>query len=152
MLSIKQEVIARIKDLLRPHVMPRRFHAFGVGMPKTGTHSLAAVFSRYRALHEPERRHFMGIIMERTKGNLSESGARERLRWLDRRLWSELNSSWTNYMLLDLLLDEYPRAKFVLTIRDCYSWLDSMLNELLGRTHADYMVYFHRWYADTLSP
>jgi hypothetical protein len=152
MLPIQQQVVARIKDWLRPHLLPRRFHAFGVGMPKTGTHSLAAVFARYRALHEPDRRDFMRIIMERAKGELSDAAARGELRRLDRHLWAELISSWTNYLLLDMLLEEYPRAKFVLTIRDCYSWLDSMFNELLGRKHSEYMVQFHRWYADTLSP
>lgn len=154
MLSLDQDAASRVKDWLRPHLRPRRFHAFGVGMPKTGTTSLAGVFSRYRAAHEPEREHYMRLIKARAIGELSDSAVREQLRRLDRRRWLELNSSWTNYALLDLLLEEYPRAKFVLTIRDCYSWLDSIFNEVLarGRYHSEYQLQFQRWYAESLSP
>lgn len=152
MFAIERDVLSLARDWLRPHVRPRRFHVFGVGMPKTGTQSLAGVFSRYRAWHEPAREHFMQIIMARVNGDLSDSATRDQIRRLDRRMWLEVNASWTNYMLLDLLLDEYPRAKFVLTIRDCYSWLDSIFNEVLGRSHTEYQMQFQRWYAETLSP
>jgi hypothetical protein len=33
---------------------------------------------------------------------------------------------------LDVLLDEFHEAKFILTIRDCYSWLDSQINSQLS--------------------
>src|SRR5262245_45459608 len=70
--TFSRSLVSRIKSRLRPLLLPRRFHAFGVGMPKTGTHSLAAVFERYRALHEPERIHFMQLIMARTNGEWSD--------------------------------------------------------------------------------
>lgn len=152
MLTLEQDVTSRIKDWLRPHVRPRRFHAFGIGGPKTGTHSLDGVFSRYRAGHEPLIEHFMQVAMARANEDLSESAARNQIRRLDRRMWLEFNSSWVNYFVLDLLLDEYPQAKFVLTIRDCYSWLDSMFNQLLGRVHGEYHTQFHRWYIESLTP
>src|SRR5262249_18275932 len=40
----------------------------------------------------------------------------------------EMNSASFNHHFLDILLDEFPQAKFVYTIRDCYSWLNSILN------------------------
>ena len=49
---------------------------------------------------------------------------REREEYLD----LEMNSCSLTRFLVDILLEEYPDAKFILTIRDCYSWLDSMLN------------------------
>jgi hypothetical protein len=45
----------------------------------------------------------------------------------------ELDSSQLNYFLLDSLVSEFPNAKFILTIRDCYSWLDSCINHQLSR-------------------
>jgi hypothetical protein len=152
MLMLEQDVISRVKDWLRPRLRPRRFHAFGIGLPKTGTHSLGGIFSRYRAWHEPAIAHFMQIIMARADGELSESAARDQIRRLDRRTWLEFNVSYINSFLLDLLLDVYPQAKFVLTIRDCYSWLDSIFNELLSRTHGEFQMQFHRWYIESLSP
>jgi len=150
--AIEQE----IKDFIRywtfPYLRPRRFHAFGVGGPKSGTHSLASVFRRYREFHEPEHERHMQIIMARADGVISDSRAQDQVRRLDRRKWLEFNSSYLNYFLLDLLLDEYPQAKFVLTIRDCYSWLDSVFNQLLGRTHEEFETQFHRWYLESMSP
>lgn len=145
----------QIKDFIRywtfPYLKPRRFHAFGVGTPKSGTHSLEAVFTgHYRTWHEPELERFMRIIVARADGSVSESGTRAHLRRLDRCKWLELNSSWLNYALLDLLLDEFPQAKFVLTIRDCYSWLDSVFNHLLARNQQEFQQRFHQWYADRL--
>ena len=152
MLTLKGNITSCVKDWLRPHVRPRRFHAFCIGGPKTGTHSLVAVFRRYRAWHEPLIDHFSQLAMARANGEMSESTAREQIRRLDRRLWLEFNASYINSFLCDLLLDEFPRAKFVLTIRDCYSWLDSMFNELLGRPHSEVQLQFHRWYLRSLSP
>lgn len=152
MIANQPELLSLARDWLRPHVRPRRFHAFGIGMPKTGTQSLAAIFSGYRAWHEPAREEFMQIIMARANGALTETTTRDAVRRLDRRMWLELNSSWINYMLLDILLEAYPRAKFVLTLRDCYSWADSIWNEILGRVHDEYQVQFQRWYGESLSP
>lgn len=150
-----QTIQRDFKDLVRywtfPHLHPRRFHAYGVGSPKSGTHSLEAVFSRhYRTWHEPERERFMRIITARADGDMSTDEAREQVRRLDRSKWLELNSSWLNFFLLDLLLELHPQAKFILTIRDCYSWLDSALNHILTRPEADYHERFHKWYAGSL--
>ena len=41
------------------------------------------------------------------------------------------DSSWPNILILEFLLREFPGARFVLTIRDCYSWLNSTLNHSL---------------------
>jgi len=152
MLTIEQGVLSPLRDWLRPHVRPRRFHVFGVGMPKTGTHSLAAVLSRYRTWHEPLIERFMHVAMQRSDGALSDDAARALIRRLDRRMWLEVNASYVNYCLLDLLLQEYPHAKFVLTIRDCYSWLDSMFNQLLGREHSEFAMQFHQWLGDSFAP
>jgi hypothetical protein len=121
-------------------------------MPKTGTHSLAGIFGRYRARHEPEQERVMRFIMARARQELSTADARNQIRLLDRRLWLEFSVSWINYFLVDLLLEEFPKAKFVLTIRDCYSWMDSMFNQLLAREHNAELTQFHHWYADSLGP
>ncbi len=144
-----------IKDFIRywtfPLLRPRRFHAFGVGMPKSGTHSLQAIFDGYRTWHEPRIVRFMEIVRRRSDGDLTDAQARDILRGLDRRMWLELNSSYINYFLLELLIDEFPQARFIFTIRDCYSWLDSIFNQFLGRVHGDYELQFQRWYGDSLT-
>jgi len=144
-----------IKDFIRywafPLLRPRRFHAFSIGLAETGTHSLQAIFDDYRTWHEPRMVRFMEIVRRRSEGDLTDSEARDILRGLDRRMWLELNSSYINHFLLELLIEEYPQARFIFTIRDCYSWLDSMFNQFLGRDPADYELQFKRWYGDSMT-
>lgn len=52
----------------------------------------------------------------------------------DRRLWLDLNSSQLNHYLIDILVSEFTQAKFIVTIRDCHTWLDSFVNHQIYRT------------------
>lgn len=147
---IEKEVRGLIRYWSFPVLRPRRFHAYCVGMPKTGTHSLASVLGGYRSVHEPESQYYMRLAMARAAGKLSERQLRKRIRYMGRKLWLEFNSAFFNFPLLEALLEEYPEAKFILSIRDCYSWLDSIINELLGREHGQMEQRFHQFYADSV--
>ena len=59
----------------------------------------------------------------------------------------ELDSSWLNVDILDILLREFPDARYVLTIRDCYSWCNSMMNDALrfARTTAPIWIQLRNW-------
>jgi hypothetical protein len=107
----------------------RRFHAYGLGVSKSGTTSLAQIFlPRYRSVHEPEWREVMRFILEVADGRRSEGELR---RWVverDSRLRLELDSSHLNAWLVDHLVAAFPEAKFVLLIRDPYSWLSSIVS------------------------
>jgi hypothetical protein len=46
----------------------------------------------------------------------------------DGRIRLDVDSSTLNFFILDVLLEEFGDARFVLTLRDCYSWLNSMAN------------------------
>ena len=114
-----------------PH-RARRTRLYCVGMPKSGTHSIAEMFSRQvRAQHEPGALDLIDKILDRHHGRLPESEWIEWLRGRDRRLALEVDSSHLNLDLLDFLVAEFPTARFLLTIRDCYSWLNSMFNQTL---------------------
>lgn len=117
---------------------PRRFHAYCAGSPKSGTHSIAALFYKnYRAKHEPESLHLIDMILAKVNGTVGEGEFAEYVRARDKRLWLEFDSSHLNYFLLDILVSEFDDAKFILTIRDCYSWLDSVMNHALGKPHSE---------------
>jgi hypothetical protein len=53
MLAFRPQIVSSIKDL-RPHVRPRRFHAFGVALPKTGTHSLPVFSVTAHGMNPPD--------------------------------------------------------------------------------------------------
>lgn len=111
----------------------RRFHAYCIGTSKSGTHSIAEIFAgRYRAAHEPGYEQVIDMMLDASSGAASQSQVVEFIRSRDRRLRLELECSHPLFHFLDALLGEFAEAKFILTIRDCYSWLDSQTNNQLS--------------------
>ena len=123
---------------------PRKTHLYGVGTGKSGTHSLAAIFSdSLRVAHEPERFKLINVILATAAGRLKDEQLRRNLLKRDRRLWLEVDSSQLNFFLLDKLLALFPDAKFILTIRDPYAWLDSTINHQLGLGRSEKWIQLH---------
>ena len=107
----------------------RRARVYSVGTGKSGTHSIASMFSKtVRAAHEPEAIPLMEQFAAWKTGRLNKAQFTEWLRARDRRLALEVDSSTLNRDILDILIAEFPNARFVLTIRDCYSWCNSQVN------------------------
>lgn len=119
----------------------RRFRAFNVGMAKTGTQSVAGIFSNYRSLHELLFADTVETVARRARGELVEDEFRAFIRWRDQLTRLDVDSSSYNCFYVDVLAEEFPDAKFIFVIRDCWSWLDSLLNMVLrlGPTMTDWM-------------
>jgi hypothetical protein len=113
---------------------PRRFHAYCVGTAKSGTHSIADLFRiNYRAAHEAESEELINTLLDTWNSPINKEALIKYIRARDKTLYLELDSSQLNYFLIDILIKEFPDTKFILTIRDCYSWLDSFINHQLAR-------------------
>lgn len=126
-------VLEHVPDAMYPQ-RKRAVQVYVVGMPRSGTVSLYDVFKKhYRADHEPESRFLTRKIVAYRLGRMDEAAMRRYLRSRDRRLGLELDTSYLNAEVVDLLVDEYPESKYILTIRDCLSWTDSMMNFLLNK-------------------
>ncbi len=135
----------RLADTLRPirrwargvaaaRLPAPRFRVFGVGMAKSGTHSVAALFAtHYRAAHEPEADEWIDAILGRNAGRLDDDAIDAALRRMDGRLRLEVNASLLNGFVVDRLVRVFPDARFVLTVREPRVWLDSMINQQLSR-------------------
>lgn len=112
----------------------RRLHLFGVGAPKTGTHSLAALFERdYAVGHEAASFWLMGALARRFRGDLPDGRARALLRGRDRLLRLEVDVAHQLHHVVELLVEAFPAARFVLTVREPVSWLASEVNECAQR-------------------
>lgn len=110
----------------------RRVRLYCVGTAKSGTHSIASMFSSLvRAKHEPDRKKLIPTILEIGAGRLAGDRLKEWVRVRDRKLRLRVDSANMYFFLLDTFRDEYPEAKFLLTIRDCYSWLNSVMRHAL---------------------
>lgn len=107
----------------------RRTRLYCVGTGKSGTHSIGRMFSKtVRAKHEPEAKQLMEKFLAWQGGGIDEAQFTQWLLERDRRLALEVDSSTLNRNILEILLREFADARFILTIRDCYSWCDSLLN------------------------
>ncbi len=122
----------RLKRLLLGRHKTRRTRLYCVGTAKSGTHSICSMFSRnVAARHEPQAQQLIEKYFDWREQRLSEGEFRE---WVLARDWemaAEVDSSWLNFLILDFLAGEFPDARFVLTIRDCYSWLNSEFKRVL---------------------
>jgi hypothetical protein len=122
--SAKRKVLGRDRA--------RRGRLYCVGTGKSGTHSVAAMFSKtVRARHEARALELLEKMLEWKNGRMSEAEFTAWLHVRDREMGLEVDSSTLNFDILDILLREFPDARFVLTIRDCYSWCNSHLNHTI---------------------
>lgn len=111
-----------------------RTRMFCVGTAKSGTHSIAALFdSPVRSKHEVENSELLKKILALSAGNLSNGELGRYIRQRDRRLALDVDSSQLNFFLLEAILEQFRTARFLLTIRDPYSWLSSFINDSLRR-------------------
>ena len=129
--ALRRSMVSTVRPI-RSWLQPRRFHAYCLGTPKSGTRAVARLFGRaYRARHEPECDRVIGAMLATSEGSIDRAGVRKFVKRHDRRLWLELESSNLLCWFAEILAGEFQDAKFILTIRDCYSWLDACLNHQL---------------------
>jgi hypothetical protein len=124
---------------------PLRFKAYCVGMAKTGTTSLHTIFRhQYRSAHEAESGFLCRKLLAFFQGKIKEDQFIQYIKHRDQRLNLEMDSSALNHFLLDILVKEFSEAKFILTIRDCYSWLNSAINYYPSAQNFSYIYWLRR--------
>lgn len=121
-------------SLLWPVLRPRDFHVFGVGMPKTGTHSLTGLFSNYRSAHEARGPETIRLIRMWTQGDLTEKGLRQALKRRDRSWRLECDVAHFLGILTPHLYPLFPDAKYILTVREPRSWLRSVVDQCINNS------------------
>ena len=109
------------------HLRPRRLRVYGIGLGKSGTTSLARMFGMYRAAHEVDARRLLPVATAVLQGELATDSARVRAELRRRSLRFHLEVDAAPFLMpfAEALALLYPDGRFVLTIRDCFSWLDS---------------------------
>jgi hypothetical protein len=104
---------------------PRKTHLYCVGTAKSGTTSIQAIFSeRLRSGHETDSHKMMDLIIQRASGKVTDKELNKFIRKYDKRFWLEVDSSQLNYFIISNLVDLFPNAKFILTIRNPYAWVE----------------------------
>jgi hypothetical protein len=135
----------------------RKFRGYCVGSVKSGTTSVATLFRNYRSAHEFNWREATRVIADHKTGVISEQALIDFLHQRDAANL-DMDSASFNFNYAPQLAREFPDARFLVTIRDCYSWLDSLLNMLLRIEVKGWMLdYLGRTFGihlrpETLSP
>jgi hypothetical protein len=121
--------------------------AFCVGQAKSGTASLYGWLAKnYRAAHEPERQQLLEMIVREAHGGVSAGDMRAFLLERQRRLDLDYDIGWANQFIIEHLLEAFPQASFIVLIRDCYTWLRSVLGHLISREIPRDVRYFLPWW------
>ena len=120
----------------RPFARPRRFDACCCGLSKTGTHSMAGLFANYRAEHHPDAHTRLKLAMAHLQGQVAAAVVTETLRRRNDLLQLEMESSTLAGTLIESMVAACPEKKFILTMRDVYSWCDSWLDHNINEPPA----------------
>ncbi|WP_226572780.1 sulfotransferase [Microseira wollei] len=135
------------KEVVQKSTSSRQFHAYCVGLARTGTTSIAAIFGRYRSEHDFMFEETMAQIAAWQEGQISPELFEEFILERDEQGQLELDSACFNHHYLHIFIKNFQQAKYIFTVRDCYSWLNSVLN--MGLRYADgipdWMLMFRRY-------
>lgn len=150
MLKLPKKIIRTVRPYkyspLRRFLEPRRFQAYCIGINKSGTHSLARMFEKhYRSGHEIDHGSLINGFLNWQKGIIKEEDFQNLLLDYNKYGWLEMDSSHVHIEYVDFLVKLFPKACFILTIRDCYSWLDSFFNHCLNYPIRDRWARLHNW-------
>jgi len=85
----------------------------------------------YRAAHAPEVWTLTHALTQasRTQNKFSLRDQARLLKNRDALLNLEFESNWIFGLLIRPLYEAFPNAKYILTIRDCFSWINSEINQ-----------------------
>jgi len=110
----------------------RKIHSYCVGASKTGTTSIARVFSKLHSAHQPDSHHYAELYLALKNKVIEESDVVRYFVSRDNFFKYDMESTHLAYFSVDIFVSIFTEAKFILTVRDCYSWLNSMINQQLN--------------------
>jgi hypothetical protein len=108
-----------------------RFQAYVVGLPKTGSTSLATAFGAYRTGHEVSRRELVAAGLQWQAGRFNPDEFWDVTTPRLTKPWLEMDSATCHHLYAPLLAQRFPRAVFIHTVRDVGGWISSLLDMLL---------------------
>lgn len=108
----------------------RAFHVVNLGLPKTGTTTVAAMFRNWRSAHEFWSEPVAEVVQRRAAGDATEHDVLEVLRARERAGRLELDSASFLHTVVEQVVALYPTSKYVFPVRPFDAWLDSLLGML----------------------
>ena len=116
---------------MRKRARRRRLRLYVVGLGGSGTTSLTYIFGNYRSAHECEPGRMVPLTNAARYGDMTPARRRWEMRRRSLRFGLEVDSAAFLSPFVPELAELYPRARFVVMIRDCFSWMDTRLEKWL---------------------
>lgn len=140
-------------ELINPRLYPRRFHAYALGLPKTGTTSMKGIcIKSYRANHEPDKIRLINAQIAFQQHKMTEAEVMRFLRKRDRYLWLEMESSYATGPIVRIFARTFREARFVVTVREPLSWIDSAIQTGLERRQRGLKIFAAQLFEATCCP
>ena len=111
---------------------PKRVHVFTVGLPRTGSTSLYTLFANFRAGNEFLERETIVHLVQRHRGEITPAAFERYLRRRHVEGDLEMDSASFHHFYLDVLVRDYPDARFIMTVRSPYEWANSYIKMIMG--------------------
>jgi hypothetical protein len=109
-----------------------------------------------RTVHEPEPEELLALLPAVRSGAISSRKLRRLLLARHQRLQLQVESSHLLGSFVPALVSTFRTARFILLVRDCRSWIDSMINDQLNlRTwsgYTEWSVVYDRYLGTTETP
>ncbi|MEZ5529337.1 MAG: sulfotransferase [Porticoccaceae bacterium] len=110
-------------------LLPRRFHCYCIGAAKTATTSVSSMFKQnFDASHEPEIRQTNHTIIDYLENRIDRTALLAAIEQRDLRLKLEMESTHSLIYIAKELVELFPQAKFIVTVREPMAWLRSRIN------------------------
>ncbi|NQY13728.1 MAG: hypothetical protein HRT81_07725 [Henriciella sp.] len=137
--------------------------ALGVGLPRSGTHTIAECWSGNVAWHEAWHASIIHLLTQYKSGKISKRRVQRRLlcRWR-LALRVDLDVFHALHHFLDVLPEHEQPSHYILTVREPIKWVESIMNqsyitrdmpiwmELEDYNHGRYNLPFESWDTDEL--
>lgn len=104
------------------------FQAYGVGLPKTGSTTLAAAFVLSRSSHEWANYRLFLLGKARVRGDIDDTSFWRLAGGRLRRPVVAMDVCTAHHLYADALADRFPEARFVWTTRGVRDWSNSLLD------------------------
>ena len=121
-------------NFLKLNGAQRRLRLYALGLPKTGTVSLHALFGKFRSGHEFWQWDTNQKYIQYKEKAISLEEFRNFLILRDAAATLEMDSAYFNHYSIGILSEEFADAKFICLIRDPESWVKSQINYFMDIT------------------
>jgi hypothetical protein len=97
--------------------------------------------------HEPETHILLSLYDQHAQGTMTVSEQARVLRARDTLLWLDVESNHLLGLVIEGLVAAFPDARYVLTVREPRSWLESQINQQHEKGHIEpFKTAWHRMY------